>query len=610
MPLPVERSRGIGDRHAQHGVAGVGWYRRAGRALGVIAGGHPITGGLDDGAAHPHRVDADGTSGLASRKRQRPGLVLQQHDGLPLGEVGLLLEGGPSDDRRGTFGIHVRVLEQTEQELLAEQPCDRLIDARLGHAAARDEAEDFRVGAEARQHVHPCVDRRDELVLLRPAFHAPRSGRARRADDAGVGVHVAREAELAAQEIGHDAFRERHAHVVGLVALAHRNAVVGHDRRGACVDGGLERAHVVVEPSRGIHLVPAEVVMRVATALLGAGTREVLDRDGHAVGAEPRALQPRHHRADDVDGQIGVFRERLVIPIPAGFGGEVGHVAVEPADADGSQFLANGGCKLGHEVEIARGRESRFFRPDREGARGDVDARPGVLLVVAPRVGLEQHRDAQSRAFGQRLYLVGEAGGLGRGHLRTLEAPRRRFGTRHHRVTEDEARHVLVADEGGRRRRERAPLGGIERLDEHHPGLFGRRHTTDEVAHPLVHGPPPVFVRIQRAAGVEVAEALAVHDQDRLHACDDQGVGRLPDEARGRAVTHEKTVVARHGTRAGVAGRETEPEHGEGVRQEHGGGCCDIVGPTTVRGKPARRQAMSCPWTTCHTLCDTRDGAP
>ena len=84
--------------------------------------------------------------------------------------------------------------------------------------------EDLLVLVESREHIRTRLDCYHDLLVNALVFQSPRSA----ADDAGIRVDVSLVAELSAEQIRQDPFRKGHTHVIRLVLLTDRNAVVGH----------------------------------------------------------------------------------------------------------------------------------------------------------------------------------------------------------------------------------------------------------------------------------------------------------------------------------------------------------------------------------------------
>ena len=155
------------------------------------------------------------------------GVVLQQHhrfflDFKTLGTVGVL-----ANRAAGLADLDVGVLEQAELELFLEQALGGLVDALLADQALIEQVLDRLVGRKARQGVGAAVDGRRHALGNGLVFQAP----GHRVDDAGVGIDVALEAELVAQQVGDDRLREGKAgQRVSDTVVGQRNRVLVRHR--------------------------------------------------------------------------------------------------------------------------------------------------------------------------------------------------------------------------------------------------------------------------------------------------------------------------------------------------------------------------------------------
>ncbi len=379
------------------------------------------------------------------------------------------------------------------------------------------------------------------------AFESPGTVR----DDARVGVHVPLEPQAAAEQVGHDLPGERHAERFerdAAVGQLHGHAVVGHHRRHAGVDGGLERLDVLGEPARRVHLALAEREVRIEAELLRSASGEVLDRERHGSRrADRAALEVRDEHRHDLGGEVRVLGEALVHAVPARLSDEVGHVAVHAAQADRPPLVAHRAGEVGDERHVPGRGEASLLGPLRERTRLGVDAEPGVAFVVIARVRLEEHRDPEARRLGHLLDLVRPGCGLSRRDRGAAEpaapastgrtaapflaaaaaaaAPGSRGRVGGDYAPEDESRHLLGVDVVLGRAVHGAAGAGIERVDEHHPGLLVERHLRHEVGRARGGIEAPILVPIQPSVRVEVLEAKAVDRDDGLHPGADVRLG-------------------------------------------------------------------------------------
>ena len=252
--------------------------------------------------------------------------------------------------------------------------------------------------------------------------------------------------------------------------------------------------------------------------------------------------RPVDERAHDARVEVGILGEGLVDAIPARLGGEIGRVAVHPAQPDGAPLRAHHGGQRLHRRRRAEaergGGDARFLRElgERAGARRDAEARVGLVVIAG--VVLEHDGNAQSLALGEGLDGVGELRHLPR---RDRDAAKRRgrggvtgIAFRLHHVAQHEAAHLLRLDERGRRRRQRAAAAGVQRVDEHEPGLLLERHAAHQIADARLDRPAPVLVGIELAAAVGVLEAQAVHREHGAAADADAGLRLGADAGPGR----------------------------------------------------------------------------
>ena len=138
---------------------------------------------------------------------------------------------------------------------------------------------------------------------------------------------------------------------------------------------------------------------------------------------------------------------------------------------------------------------------------------------MVARVRLEDRRDAEACRLAHLLDRIGEGRDLER---RDVAGVCRRCGG--HQIAQDEAAHLLVADVVGRRGGNVASGVQVQRVDQHHAGLFVERHLADEVGHALLGRPPPVLIRVELTVAVGIAKLIGVH---RRHVLAAHADGRL-----------------------------------------------------------------------------------
>ena len=252
------------------------------------------------------------------------------------------------------------------------------------------------------EDVRASLDSLGKPLLLGEILHAPHH----RIDDAGVGVDVAGEAHLLAQQIADDRLVVGEGDLVELagrvlpqllVQLAgrgiYRLGVVRHDRRATRIHRRLKRWQVVGGQGvlRGVlvGLPPGEV--RVVAVDADATAREVLDGGGHA-----GLRHPRDNLADVVGHELRFLTERTVEARPAGFAGHVGHVAVQLVDATGAPLAGNELAKLAHELGIVERSQAELTRPLAEHTGRLVDTKAGHKRDVVARVGSEDRGDGKA----------------------------------------------------------------------------------------------------------------------------------------------------------------------------------------------------------------------
>ena len=200
--------------------------------------------------------------------------------------------------------------------------------------------------------------------------------------------------------------------------------------------------------------------------------------------------------------------------VPAWLRGEVCHVAVHPAQPDGLPLIAHHTSEVLHHRHVTggwrlpgaqrllaecRGGDACLLGEGGEGAGRFVDTCPRVRVDVVARIGLVEHRDAQTRGLAEFLDGVRIRGSfLRRQGCAGLEAvagcAAHRLVRAGHGVAEDEAVHLLIVDVAGCRGVQGAALlgvrvaGGVEGVDQHQAGLLLQRHQRDQVLRALASG--------------------------------------------------------------------------------------------------------------------------
>ena len=239
--------------------------------------------------------------------------------------------------------IHVRMLEQAQHHLYAEDVPDSLVDGLLPHGAFLHQF--LQVGQETighHVHVHAGLDGFLGHVF---AVLAKTVGD-HLAHGVPVGDHQAVEAPLTAEDVLHHEGVAGGRHAVVVVEGGHEGERTGFYR-------GLERRQVHV-PELALGKVGAVVV----TAAFGCTvTHKVLDAGRHGRGVRQVALVAAHHGFAHAGVQVGVFAAAFRYPAPTGVAGNVQHGREGPADAlrrglDGRnagallhQFRVKGGCQ-------------------------------------------------------------------------------------------------------------------------------------------------------------------------------------------------------------------------------------------------------------------------
>ena len=219
------------------------------------------SGPLDDVAVGGCRLGGDAVEIEArpAGERQRA-VVRHEHRRAPLQTIAGRAELGAAADSLGLVRIDVRIVEEPEPELVAQQTANGLVDARLRDAAGAHELDEQLRQRLAAELVAAGGDDLLEPILGAQLLDAPALGLEDRAvrhrsvgDEAPVGADHAVEAVALAQQARDHVAVEAEADL--LVRRSDRAAVVRHDLRRSGREGGLEDAHVVLEPVAGIDLI-------------------------------------------------------------------------------------------------------------------------------------------------------------------------------------------------------------------------------------------------------------------------------------------------------------------------------------------------------------------
>eukprot|EP01022_Parablepharisma_sp_SALTPOND_P020757 TRINITY_DN385_c0_g5_i2.p1 TRINITY_DN385_c0_g5~~TRINITY_DN385_c0_g5_i2.p1 ORF type:complete len:1301 (+),score=540.87 TRINITY_DN385_c0_g5_i2:9683-13585(+) len=445
-----------------------------GDGLLVAAGGRPAAQHVDV------RIGQRADQGDARRflQRQRGVAVFQQHHGLLRHGtcLGAMQAAVGIDVRRivgGTADAHIRVLEQAQVVLGAEDVAHGIVELLLGNLAAADQLRQLLdVDLVGHAHVGAGLHRQARgLAVVLGHTVVDQLG-----DGAVVGHGQALEAPVTAQQV------LQQPGVGG-----GRRAIDGierhHHRSGAGIDGGAVRRQVVVVHALRVHV--DHVV--VAPAFDRAIQREVLHAGHDAIGGDrlALALQGMHRDLGDARDQVGVFAETFGGAAPARIAADVHHRREGHVDAVGGGFLGGDAHGAGHHIHV----------PARCQAQADGE---GGAMAVDDVVGKE-HRDLQARAHRALLQrpvlgtgdrIEGTADAAGRQFLGQLlgrhlgadadEAQLADFFFQGHLAQQVVDEGALVAQQGriglriGSRARQRGAAG--QRAQGHGQGQAGAAH--------------------------------------------------------------------------------------------------------------------------------------
>ncbi len=415
--------------------------------------------------------------------------VGEDGEGAPLGGRAQRREIGPAHRLLGQVRVHVRVLEEAERELLAQQAAHGRVDPGLGDAARADQLHDDLGALLAAELVAAGLQGAGRPLGRAQVLQAPGAGRVRLPEDRGVveqapvGAHDAVEAELLPEQAGDHALVEAEADL--LPVRADRLAVVRHHLRASGGDGRLERLQVVLAHAARVDLLLAVREVRVLAVLLRAAAGEVLDHRGDRAGPERGALQAAYVGAYELGGQAGVGAEGAGLAGPAGLGRQVDLGVQGDAEADGEVLAADGVGEPVDEPGVADGGQAQGFGPGGEGA--GVEGGADVVGEGVARVGGQGDRDAQAGGGGHLL-----DGVLPAGHLAGA------VGAQQVEVGEEAVLDQLGRGEGQHRA---VGLGHRGAVRVHHQhgveelaGLLLQRHPGEQVLHAPVDGQRGVLV--------------------------------------------------------------------------------------------------------------------
>jgi hypothetical protein len=302
-----------------------------------------------------------------------------------------------------------------------------------------------------------------------------------------------------------------------------RSGRVIHNGRIPRRDRGVDPFHVQPDslvqqqPSGEQHHRPA---LRVGSGGLAAGlrarARPVLDHRRHRIRSQVRPLQTFDVGGGQPGDHLRVGAERARGAAPPRFGRQVGHRVQGQPDPDRRVLGAHHFGERAHRIGVGQRAEPERFGPARTatGRR----RRQRVLVRRVPRVGRDEHRDAQPAAGRHPLDFVVPAG-KGPGRDRRHQRQAADVPVPHHfRRRRDGQRAGRLLDEttvGGDRHR------GVEKQ----PGLLRQGHPAEQVTDALLGGPRGILVR----------EHAAEHDRRS---------GRSPSACHSMA--HPATPRERH----------------------------------------------------------------
>ena len=300
---------------------------------------------------------------------------------------------------RGQRAIRERLLPQLEAHLLLQDAADGVVDARLLHAAGRDQRLQARDEVAVRVRHHDHVDAGVDRDVDRLAVVAGRHP----IDRLPVADDEAAERELALQHVGDQVLVAVHELTVPARVRHHHAADAG--LHGGDVAGQVEPPQLVFGDAR---------VALVLAALRAAVGQEVLRgrEDRRAVG---RLLEAADGGGAQARDQLGVLAVALVGAAPALVARDRETGREVPVDAGGRDLARGHARRRLDERGIVRGAHADVVREDRRALDGAV-AVDGVDAV--------EHRDPE--ACRERLALVGGRTSRSRSPVRSAWAASRR----------------------------------------------------------------------------------------------------------------------------------------------------------------------------------------
>ena len=310
-------------------------------------------------------------------QREQATPVLEEHDRLARRLQGQRPALRRSGDLVGAGGVHVRVLEQAQLELLAQQPPHGVVDRGLGHRSLLHLLDQRGIRLHVRElHVHGGRQRLARRVGS-VRGHAVTTGEL--ADGLPVRDDGAVEAPLPPQHVAeHPAVGVR-GDAVDLVVRGHQ--AVGVPLLHGHLEGGEEDvAQRPLAEGRRAHVRPG---LRLAVP------GHVLQRGDHVPGRDRPAapLQAAHRRQAHPRHEVRVLAVGFLDAPPARVARHVHHRGEHLLRAAGPHLLRDHGEGALHQVWVPRARQ------------GDGLREAGRLLPLQPvqRLLVKDHGDAEAR---------------------------------------------------------------------------------------------------------------------------------------------------------------------------------------------------------------------